>query len=630
MPKQRRTVTSSRLILPFLGAAALLWFLVRVIPKPSRAAYPCQRAAAPFAAGFLAWLLLPLLASRLWRSGVDRFRSSSKAKAIPILAASLALPALAVLFVPSDRNALADPPVPNQPIGEAKGIHPGRVVWVHDPAATDWLGPGNGHWWEPEHTSQSAVDAMLFRALRELAGAATDSAAWDAIFRHFNAARGKGDVGYAPGEKIAIKVNFVGCHYLWGGVDPVGYDLVSKMDYPNTSPQMIRALVAQLVDEAGVLPEDIAVGDPLALYPNQYHDPIAAEFPGLVFLDHDGGTAEHPRTPAEHSDVPFHWSDHPEGVLPDYVPRSNAEAEYFISLGNFKSHRTAGVTLAAKNLYGSLFRVPDQSGYADMHATLPWNAPATGSYRALVDLAGHAHLGGKALLWMIDALYPGVHNDDIVPRRWDFPPFSGDWTSSLFLSQDPVALESVGFDFMQQEGDPRSYPQMPGADDYLTEAALADNPPSGTFYDPDHEGDVERLPSLGVHEHWSDPVAMAYSRNLGTGPGIEFIRVSLPSVGVASGDRAAPFPLEIRPNPFREEATIRFVLPGVAGASGTVYDVRGRLVRELEFPPGGARREGSLVWDGRDGGGREAAAGLYFVRIRAGEREEVRRVVRVR
>ena len=27
-------------------------------------------------------------------------------------------------------------PEPLKPIGEAKGIHPGRVVWVHDPQVT--------------------------------------------------------------------------------------------------------------------------------------------------------------------------------------------------------------------------------------------------------------------------------------------------------------------------------------------------------------------------------------------------------------------------------------------------------------------------------------------------------------
>ncbi len=43
-------------LVPFVGFLALIWFLTRVIPKPSRATYPCQRAAFPVAAAFLAWL----------------------------------------------------------------------------------------------------------------------------------------------------------------------------------------------------------------------------------------------------------------------------------------------------------------------------------------------------------------------------------------------------------------------------------------------------------------------------------------------------------------------------------------------------------------------------------------------
>ena len=43
-------------LLPFTGLAALIWFLVRVIPKPSRATYPCQQVAFPLASGFIIWL----------------------------------------------------------------------------------------------------------------------------------------------------------------------------------------------------------------------------------------------------------------------------------------------------------------------------------------------------------------------------------------------------------------------------------------------------------------------------------------------------------------------------------------------------------------------------------------------
>ena len=43
-------------LLPFTGLAALIWFLLRVVPKPSRATYPCQQVAFPLASGFIVWL----------------------------------------------------------------------------------------------------------------------------------------------------------------------------------------------------------------------------------------------------------------------------------------------------------------------------------------------------------------------------------------------------------------------------------------------------------------------------------------------------------------------------------------------------------------------------------------------
>jgi hypothetical protein len=61
-------------------------------------------------------------------------------------------------------------------------------------------------------------------------------------------------------------------------------------------------------------------------------------------------------------------------------------------------------------------------------------------------------------------------------------------------------------------------------DNYLHEAAQANNPPSGTFYDP--EGDGTRLPSLGVHEHWNNAANRQYSRNLGGSEGIELLQVT--------------------------------------------------------------------------------------------------------
>ena len=221
--------------------------------------------------------------------------------------------------------------------------------------------------------------------------------------------------------------------------------------------------------------------------------------------------------------VPLYWSCRPKGKATDYIPAGYAEAEYLVNFATLKAHLGTGVTLCGKNHYGSLIRRPPEKGYYDIHGSLPNEVPGSGHYRALVDLMGHAHTGGKTLLYLIDGLYAGVHPTESSPRKWSTAPFHDDWTSSLFASGDPVAIDSVAFDLLWSEW--KDYPRMPGADDYLHEAALANHPPSGTFYDPDHPTDVTRLPSLGVHEHWNNPEAMQYSRNLGKGDGIELIRI---------------------------------------------------------------------------------------------------------
>lgn len=502
------------------GLLSLAWFLARVLPKPSRAAYPCQRAAAPLAGGFLIWLASTVASALGWRRAKHLWKQWGWGLAGVCLLVAAIMAVGAIVGQPPAQMAGA--PVPNQPIGVGKGIHPGRVVWVHDPSAARWPGPGQGHWWESEHTDQAAVDRMMSTAIRRLAGQPNEKKAWEALFKHFNKTRGRGNAGYRKGEKITIKVNLVGCIVGGRQVDSQTYELVRQQDYMNTSPQMMVALLRQLVGVAGANQEDISIGDPLALFPKPYYDYCRRDFPNVRYLDHAGGNAENPRTRVQPSSVPFYWSARPAGKTQDYVPTAYAEATYFINMANLKAHTLAGVTLCAKNHYGSLRRPPEK-GYYDMHETLARKTPAAGQYRALVDLMGHAHTGGKTLLYFIDGLYPGVHPSESVPRKFSMPPFHGQWAASLFASQDPVAIDSVGFDFLWAEWS--DHPHIAGADDYLHEAALADKPPSGTFYDPDHPTNTKRLASLGVHEHWNNAQDKQYSRNLGKRAGIELVKV---------------------------------------------------------------------------------------------------------
>jgi hypothetical protein len=189
--------------------------------------------------------------------------------------------------------------------------------------------------------------------------------------------------------------------------------------------------------------------------------------------------------------------------------------------------------------------------YYNLHLSLPnaeWS-PGMGHYRAVVDLMGHRELGGKTLLYLVDGLFAGYYWD-AHPYPWTSAPFgdgkNGDWPSSLFASQDPVAIDSVAYDFLRLEwpnvvsgGVNAPGSLKGGAEDYLHEAALAAAPPSGAFYDPEKDG--VRLASLGVHEHWNNAQDKLYSRNLGLDQGIELVALKVsrqpPRLTVQRNDR---------------------------------------------------------------------------------------------
>ena len=140
-------------IFPIAGLVSLIWFLIRVIPKPSRATYPCQRMAFPLASAFVAWLTALVASTMAFRKAKFNLAQRRYLMAIACIGVSVGA-VLFALSATSEKVVMAEPHTANAPIGIAKGIYPGRVVWAHNPDATDWEGPGNGHLWQPEHTNQ--------------------------------------------------------------------------------------------------------------------------------------------------------------------------------------------------------------------------------------------------------------------------------------------------------------------------------------------------------------------------------------------------------------------------------------------------------------------------------------------
>src|SRR3989304_3395215 len=278
----RRVKRFSAWLFPLCGLLSLIWFLIRVIPKPSRAAYPCQRAAFPIASGFVLYLL-GLLTSAFALKKVKKHLTGGRywvAAAFSVIAAVSILVTFqgdAPYVYARYQSVLEDP---NQPMGVGKGVFPGRVVWVRDSTAVNqqYTNQSSTYWWQDDNTDQAAVNSMVSKALKTLTGKATDAEAWDAIFRYHNQTHGRGDVGYTAGEKIVIKLN------LNNGSSGDDYSRTFyKYRIVDTSPQIVYAVLNQLVHSAGVAQADIGFGDPGGNVDKIFWDKFHSVFPDVKY-----------------------------------------------------------------------------------------------------------------------------------------------------------------------------------------------------------------------------------------------------------------------------------------------------------------------------------------------------------
>jgi len=82
----------------------------------------------------------------------------------------------------------------------------------------------------------------------------------------------------------------------------------------------------------------------------------------------------------------------------------------------------------------------------------------------------------------------------------------------------------------------------------------------------------------------------------------------------------------VQPNPFNPRTTIAYELARESAVELSIYDVQGSLVRTLvqaSLPPG----PHTAVWDGTDDHGQRVASDVYLVRLRAGDADQMRKIV---
>lgn len=400
----------------------------------------------------------------------------------------------------------------HEPYGTGIGAMPGRVVWNYDTDSVLW--DGGGFWWRPGNFDESVIQSMVNDSIASLGGKETAKEGWKALFLTHNEVMEKESVSYAAGEKVAIKANING-----SGVFDDDISGETQMSY--TNPVLLKTLLISLVKEAGVRPSDITVYDVSRLFPD-YMVEMCTEgiLEGVHFVDRRNGAAD--------ENAPINWSYEFSGAV-NYLPACVTEAEYLVNLANLKGH-SYGITLCGKNHFGSFIngnamRPPEG---ANLHQFLTGNE--MDSYSPLTDLMANEQLGGKTVLYMLDALICAVSEGASITEetaRWRQEPFDGNYTSSVFVSQDPVAIDSVGADFLINEpvvtDNNGALKENPNVENYLHEAGLINHTPSGTMYE---NGNKKAAGNLGVHEHWNNSVEKKYSRNLGKKEGIELICIT--------------------------------------------------------------------------------------------------------
>ena len=242
---------------------------------------------------------------------------------------------------------------------------------------------------------------MVPKAVCYLTGDQDPATAWNDIFRYFNRKHNKGDIGYQTGEKIAIKVNFTdtldfsspliesavngNADQSYKLIDPTNpqdltlYQLATN-DGQNT-PEMMVALLNQLVNVAGVPQSDIYIGDPIRPFTDPYYTRCHGAFPNVHYTDPGvwPGVSRPPITtrpalfysihPPECIDGNYESGVEMSDRIADYIYNAN----YFINLSTLKREGTIGQTMCGKNLFGTM------TAPRRMSITMPSPAPIPAS-----------------------------------------------------------------------------------------------------------------------------------------------------------------------------------------------------------------------------------------------------------
>lgn len=257
-----------KILVLLTGFAATVWFLSRVIPKPSRATYPCMQAAAPLMSSFVVYLISLFGGIKFVTCTYNLIKDNKFAFKIVALFSFVVIG----IFLGSSKylynadSGIVKQLMPaNSPVGIAQGIYPGRVVWTHAPGTASWDESDN-YWFLDKYNGQSGCDWLVENSIINLTGSTDIKDAWNNLFVYFNEKRGNKS-GYTKGEHLVIKIN--------------QNNTYSHQDSKeiNASPHLLLSLLKSLINDAGVPEECITVTDPSRFVTDFMFEKCSSIFP---------------------------------------------------------------------------------------------------------------------------------------------------------------------------------------------------------------------------------------------------------------------------------------------------------------------------------------------------------------
>jgi len=467
--------------------ACLIWLVLRSGRKPTRLAYPCQQMAAITVSTYLGVIfiffrrqivslvkekILPrltagntvilLLSAVILLTAIPHYQAIRSFKKYDSAKSSSAMGTPA--YRQDKKSALIYQSIPAAMLLE----NPHRVVSVHDSSATSWAGSGNPH----NYINEIEVAKMVKEGVLKLTKETDYVNAWKKL------------IPYKQGEIVAIKLNLNN----WG-------DLSATM---NPYTELVNAVIGGLI-AMGVPANNIWLIDPsrgmssawtakikpqgikFNPYANQYVD-ANSPYASIVNFTREGATAVRPGS-------------------------AFIEADHIINMPQLKGHGGASITLSLKNHYGSA-EIGTQ-GREHWHDYIYQHNSGYGNngINPLIAINLNPVFVEKTRLIIGDGLYGHPTLNYAAPVL--FRSFGNNPPEILFFGVDPVAVDSVMFDYLQREC--RASGQPARNDDLNREAALA---------------------GLGVNEHWNSDTTRKYNA-------IEYAEVDLDQVippGIKYGD----------------------------------------------------------------------------------------------